>query len=63
MSNYIFLFKYKNVFKTAKTVVMKQVVNKDIQKLCEDKEIEIDVSISHIKENATSTVVVKVNKE
>ena len=39
------------------------ILNKDIKKICEDNEIEIDVSISHIKENAISTVVVKVNKE
>lgn len=39
------------------------ILNKNIQKLCEEKEIEIDVSISHINENAISTVVVKVNKE
>ena len=39
------------------------ILNKYIKKICEDNEIEIDVSISHIKENAISTVVVKVNKE
>ena len=39
------------------------ILNEKIQKLCEEKEIEIDVSISHVNENAISTVVVKVNKE
>lgn len=39
------------------------ILNKDIKKLCEEKEIEIDVSISHVNENAISTVIVKVNKE
>lgn len=40
-----------------------RILNKNIQKLCEEKEIDIDVSISHINENAISTVIVKVNKE
>ena len=39
------------------------ILNENIQKLCEDKEIEIDVSISHVNDNAISTVIVKVNKE
>ena len=39
------------------------ILNKNIKKLCEEKEIDIDVSISHINENAISTVIVKVNKE
>lgn len=39
------------------------ILNKNIKKICEEKEIDIDVSISHINENAISTVIVKVNKE
>ena len=37
-------------------------LNEDISKMCEEKDIEIDVTISHIKETAISMVVVKVNK-
>lgn len=39
------------------------ILNKDIQNLCIDKKVEIDVSISHVNENAISMVVIKVNKE
>ena len=39
------------------------ILNNDIQNLCNENQIEIDVSISHIAENAISMVVVKVNKE
>lgn len=39
------------------------ILNKDIKKICENNDIEIDVSISHVKDNAISTVIVKVNKE
>lgn len=39
------------------------ILNEDIKKLCDNKEIELDVSISHVNENAISTVIVKVNKE
>ena len=35
----------------------------EIKKACDKHEVEIDVSISHVKDNAISTVVVKVNKE
>jgi holo-[acyl-carrier protein] synthase len=36
-------------------------LNEDIKKLCEEKDVEIDVSISHISENAIAMVVVKQN--
>ena len=39
------------------------VLNEKIKKACDEHEVEIDVSISHVKDNAISTVVVKVNKE
>ena len=39
------------------------ILNEKLQKLFKEKEIEIDVSISHVNENAVSNVVVKVNKE
>ncbi len=39
------------------------VLNEEIKKACDEHEVEIDVSISHVKDNAISTVVVKVNKE
>ena len=37
--------------------------DEEIKKACDKHEVEIDVSISHVKDNAISTVVVKVNKE
>ena len=39
------------------------ILNEEIKKACDKHEVEIDVSISHVKDNAISTVVVKVNKE
>lgn len=39
------------------------ILNDKLKKLFEEKEIEIDLSISHVSENAISTVIVKVNKE
>lgn len=39
------------------------ILNEHIAKLCEELEVEIDVSISHIHENAIAMAVVKVNKE
>lgn len=39
------------------------ILNEEIKKACDKYEVEIDVSISHVKDNAISTVVVKVNKE
>ena len=39
------------------------ILNEKLQKLFKEKEIDIDVSISHVNENAISNVVVKVNKE
>lgn len=39
------------------------ILNKKLQRLFEEKDIEIDVSISHINECAISTAIVKVNKE
>lgn len=39
------------------------ILNKKLQKLFEEKDIEIDVSISHINECAVSMAIVKVNKE
>ena len=41
----------------------KDKINEEIKKACDKHEVEIDVSISHVKDNAISTVVVKVNKE
>lgn len=37
-------------------------LNEDIKRLCDEKNVEIDVSISHISENAIAMVVVKQNK-
>ena len=39
------------------------ILNEEIKQACDKHEVEIDVSISHVKDNAISTVVVKVNKE
>ena len=39
------------------------ILNEKLQKLFQEKAINIDVSISHVCENAISNVVVKVNKE
>lgn len=39
------------------------ILNEKLQKLFKEKDINIDVSISHVCENAISNVVVKVNKE
>lgn len=39
------------------------ILNEEIEKICKNKEIEFDVSISHVKDNAISMVVIKVNKE
>jgi holo-[acyl-carrier protein] synthase len=37
------------------------ILNEDIAKMCELKKVDIDVTISHIKENAIAMAVVKVN--
>lgn len=37
------------------------ILNEEIKKVCEKLEIDIDVSISHIEQNAIATAVVKVN--
>ena len=39
------------------------ILNPKIEELVERLDIEFDLSISHIKENAIAMVVVKVNKE
>ena len=43
--------------------VSRNASDEEIKKACDKHEVEIDVSISHVKDNAISTVVVKVNKE
>lgn len=37
------------------------ILNEEIKKICEKSNIEIDVSISHIEQNAIATAVVKVD--
>lgn len=39
------------------------ILNENILRLCQEKDIEIDLSISHVKENAIAMAVVKVSKE
>lgn len=39
------------------------ILNETILRLCQEKDIEIDLSISHVKENAIAMAVVKVSKE
>lgn len=39
------------------------ILNEELEKLVKKLEIEIDISISHISENAIAMAVVKVNKE
>lgn len=38
-------------------------LNEELRKLVDEFDIDIDVSISHIKDNATAMAVVKINKE
>ncbi|MDD3303400.1 MAG: 4'-phosphopantetheinyl transferase superfamily protein [Clostridia bacterium] len=39
------------------------ILNESIESLCEECEIEIDISISHISDNAIASAIVKVGKE
>ena len=39
------------------------ILNENIDKLCKELEISIDISISHISDNAIANAIVKVGKE